>query len=359
MSFKTLTRQWIWLLSFVVLALTACNKDDDTQPADTFGPGIFIVNEGPFQNGTGSISFWDRQSDVVLQSIYFGLNGEDLGNIAQSMTIANGQAFIVVNNAGKVVAADAATFMKNGEITGLSLPRYMVALEGTSTAFVSQWGATGTDGSVAVVNTDNYTVTSTIPTGSGAETMLLVGDELWVANSGGFGRDSTISIIDVNSHAIKETIVVGDNPNSLVQDSDGNIWVICAGYAHNFDPNDPLSTPGKLVRISNKTISKTFELPNDAGRLIINSQGNRLFYLDSRYGGRVFDFFTNQPQLNTTPFLDGTWYSLGYDPVENTVLAGNAGDFSSPGSMTVVDATGNMVREVMTGIIPTFFVVRE
>lgn len=359
MSFKTFQRQWLWLLSFVVLALGACNKDNNPQPADNFGPGIFIVNEGPFQNGTGTVSFWDRQSGVVLQSIYFGLNGEDLGNIAQSMTLSGDEAFIVINNANKVVAVDAGTFKKKAEITGLALPRYMVALEGISTAFVSQWGATGTDGSVAVVNTDNYTVTSTIPTGSGAEGLLLVGDELWVANSGGFGRDSTLSIIDVNTLAVKETLVVGDNPNSLALDSDGNVWVVCAGYAHNFDPNDPLSTKGKLVKISNKTISKTFELPNDAGRLVINSQGNRLFYLDNRYGGKVFDFFTNQPQLNTTPFLDGTWYSLGYDPIENTLLAGNAGDFASAGSMTVVDATGNVIREVMTGIIPTFFVVTE
>ena len=358
MSFNTIFRQGIWLLAFVVLVLGACKKDN-TQPDKRFGPGIFIVNEGPFQNGSGTISFWDRQSGTIQQSIFFEQNGEDLGNIAQSMTLAGNQAFIVINNGGKVVAVDAATFKKSGEITGLALPRYMVVPEGSSTGFVSQWGTTGTDGSVAVVNTSNYTVTQTIPTGSGAETMLLVGDELWVANSGGFGRDSTISIIDVNTLTVKESIVVGDNPNGLVLDSDGNIWVTCAGYAHNFDPNDPLSTKGKLLRITDKSITKTFELPNDAGRLVINSQGTRLFYLDNRYGGKVFDFYTNQPQLNSTPFLDGAWYSLGYDFVENTLLVANAGDFSSAGSASVVDANGNLVRELMTGIIPTFFLVKE
>lgn len=359
MSFKSIQHKWLWLLSFALLALSACKKDDDTQPTEKFGPGIFIVNEGPFQNGTGTISFWNRQDGVVQHDIYSEVNGEDLGNIAQSMTIAEDKAFIVVNNGGKVVVVDVHTFVKIGEITGLSLPRYLVTQPGTSTAFVSQWGATGTDGSVAVVNTDNYTVTTTIPTGSGAEALLLRGDELWVANAGGFGRDSTISIVDVNTLSVKETLVVGDNPNSLVQDSDGNVWVVCAGYAHNFDPNDPLSTKGKLLKITGKVVSTSFELPNNAGRLVINKQGNRLFYLDNVYGGQAYDFYTNQPQVNSTPFLSGSWYSLGYDPVENTLLAGNAGDFTSAGTMSVADASGNVVREIATGIIPTFFVVNE
>lgn len=346
-----------WLLpALLSLALVGCNKDDTQPKEQIFGPGILIANEGPFQNGSGTLTHWDRQTGEVVQDAYGLANeGDKLGNIVQSLALHGDQLLIAVNNAGKVVVADANTLKFKGEITGLAMPRYITPLPGSDKAFVSQWGSSGLEGSVALVNTSTYAIEATIPTGAGAEAMLLVGNELWVTNSGGFGRDSTVVIIDVNSLQVVGTIVVGDNPNSIVRDQNGDIWVLCGGYAHNFDPNDPLSTKGRLVRLSNKVVTKTLELPNDAGRLIATPQGNRLFYLSNRYGGQVYEFYTSQPQLNNSPFLDGAWYSLGYDPVENTLLVGSAADFASAGVVRVLDGSGNLVREIPAGIIPTFF----
>lgn len=353
-------RQCAWLLlAIAALALASCKKDDNKQGVG-FTEGIFIANEGPFQSGSGSVSYWNRQTGEVSQGVFAAANGGEVpGNILQSMARSGNRLFSVVNNAGKVIATDATTLVKQGEITGLELPRYLVPLPGTQTAFVSQWGSDGVSGSVAVVNTSDYSIKSVIPVGSGPEAMLLLGNELWVANSGGFGRDSTVVIVDVDSLQVTGTIVVGDNPNAMVQDATGDVWVTCAGYAHNFDPNDPLSTKGRLLRITGKAVSRSFELPNDAGRLVINGQGNRLLYLETRFGGRVFDFYTDQLQLNTSPFLDGTWYSLGFDPVENTLLAGDARDFASAGVVRVVDANGTTVRELPAGIIPTHFLVLQ
>lgn len=347
--------RWLFF-ALSLLALASCNKDDSQPKEQVFGPGILIANEGPFQNGSGTLTHWDRQSGEVTQDAYGVANpGEKLGNIVQSMAIQGDRLLIAVNNAGKVVVADAGTLKYKGEITGLAMPRYIVPVPGTDKAFVSQWGSSGLEGSVALVNIATFAVEATVPTGAGAEAMLLNGNELWITNSGGFGRDSTVVIIDANNLQVLKTIVVGDNPNSIVRDQNGDVWVVCGGYSHNFDPNDPLSTKGRLVRISNKAVAKIYELPNDAGRLITTPTGNRLFYLSNRYGGQVYEFYPSQTQINNTPFLDGAWYSLGYDPVENTLLVGSAADFASAGVVRVVDSSGNIVREIPAGIIPTFY----
>ncbi len=66
--------------------------------------------------------------------------------------------------------------------------------------------------------------------------MLLVNNKVYVANAGGWGSDNTIDVIDISSDAVTSTITVGDNPNSLVIDASGSIWVTSGGAtAYNED----------------------------------------------------------------------------------------------------------------------------
>jgi hypothetical protein len=101
-------------------------------------------------------------------------------------------------------------------------------------AYISQWGATGVDGSIAVLDLTSWEIQQTISTGSGTEQMLQVDGLIYAVNSGGFGRDSLLLGIDPNSNTIISETAVGDNPGSLVAGDSGNIWTIGRGHTENF-----------------------------------------------------------------------------------------------------------------------------
>lgn len=354
--------KWTLISSLLIfgIALSSCNKNDDDGSSQNQTPsGIFITNEGPFQNGSGSVSFWDRSTETV-EHLYYerANNGAQVGNILQSMFVSGERAYLVVNNANKVIVVDFSNFEMIAEISGLALPRYFVTAN-NSKAYVSQWGSTGTDGSIQVINLDNFTIEKEIPTGSGAEQMILENDRLYVVNSGGWGRDSTLVVIDTNTDEIVNTIVIGDNPNSMVKDVNNDIWTISLGHTENWnDPNDPLNTKGKLVRLENEQIVQSFEVPGGRN-LVINEDGTKMYFTLNDFAGTVYDHWISQDNLSTDPFITGSFYRLGFDPVSRNLLAADAKDFATTGLIQMRDINGDLVRSFEAGIIPGGFWVAE
>ncbi len=354
------TRYNLILLAFLVLGLHACKDDDGGPEVTRYESGIFIANEGPFQNGSGTVTFWDRSTGETSQDIFAAANaGAQAGNILQSIHFHNGKVFLVANNAGKVLVADGETFEKEAEIQGLAQPRYLLPVS-SDKAFVTQWGADGLTGSVAVLNLNTFTVEKTIPTGSGPEKMLQIGNKLYIANSGGGfgGIDSTLAVIDLATETVVAKVTVGVNPNSLVLDKNGAIWVGCSGFTDWSDPSNPLNAPGKLVRVENETVALSITLPEQAHDVTINSDGDRLFFLGNNYGGNVFEMGITETLVNLEPFAAGAFYALDFDPVEKTILVGDAKDFQSNGEVKVFDLSGNEKRTIPAGVIPGAFWVK-
>src|SRR5690554_8182130 len=92
-------------LLFLAFLFASCSNDDDNQPAPIPGDyenGILITNEGPFINGSGTITFVSSDFSTVEQNIYRNVNGSDLGNVVQSMGFAGRDAYIVVSNSQKI-----------------------------------------------------------------------------------------------------------------------------------------------------------------------------------------------------------------------------------------------------------------
>jgi DNA-binding beta-propeller fold protein YncE len=351
------TRYNLILLTFLVLGLNACKDDDGGPEVTRYESGIFIANEGPFQNGSGTVSFWDRATGETTQDIFATANaGEPAGNILQSIHFHNGKVYLVVNNAGKIIVADGETFEKEAEILGLAQPRYILPVSNDK-AFVTQWGADGLTGSVALVNLKTFTVEKTIPTGSGPEKMLQIGDRLYVANSGGGfgGIDSTLAVIDLTLESFLYKITVGKNPNSLVVDKNGAIWVGTSGFYDWSNPSNPLNSPGSLSKLENGAATLTVTLPDQAYDLTINSDGDQLFFLENNYGGAVFELGIDETSVSLTPYIAGAFYALDFDRVEKTLLLGDAKDFQSNGEVRVYDLTGAPKRVIPAGVIPGAF----
>src|SRR5665811_1375054 len=148
-----------YLALAAIVTFASCTKDDDNSVSGAFSNGIFIVNEGLFQSGTGTITYFNADSNLVKQDIFEKVNNRPLGNIAQSMTIYNDKGYIVVNNAGTVEVVDLATFKSEATIANLINPSQFLVIDAKK-AYVSDW-----IGHVAIVDLTTNTVNLTIPVG--------------------------------------------------------------------------------------------------------------------------------------------------------------------------------------------------
>ena len=347
-------------VALLALLLSGCSRDERTDL--NLSGGVFVVNEGPYSNGSGSISFLKKQPLSAENDLFGRVNNRPVGSVPNSMTLHNGKGYIVINNSGRVEIVNASTLATEGNIPNLLQPRYMVC--SGNTGYVSEWGATASDGSVAVVDLISKTVTRRINTGVDAEAMLLVGNKLWVCNSSySFGaiNDNRVAVIDLASNTVSSHITVGDAPYDLVQDGNGAIWVLCKGkkvYDANFNLDLTASTAASLVRINASTLAVeqtlTFADKSDSpDDLEVARSGQQVFF--NTFAG-VFAVPVSSTALPTTPLFRGNFYALGVDPSDGLIYAADPRNYQSEGFVYRFNTNGAKQDSVRVGQIPTFFV---
>ncbi len=333
-----------------LLFLVSCTDDDDPiiLPLGDFENGYFVSNEGPFNNGTGSITFVGDDGTIV-QNAYKTVNKEDLGNIVQSITLANENAYVVVNNSNKIVVANRYTLEKVTEIKGddIKYPRYFVA-QGT-TGYLSNWGDPfdATDDFIAVIDLISNTVTQTIAVGEGPEEMLLENSKLYVNLQGGYSQNNQVVVVDTNTKTVETLITVGDVPNSIQSDDTGAIWVLCSGKP-DWTGDETSGQLYKIVTSSNATSFISFNTGEHPNHLVVEE--DNLFY---HLNGKVFKMDSKATSLPTQEITgwDGFYYAM--KGRNGMIYATDAGDYSSEGTLKVFDITSGALLETnATGIIP-------
>lgn len=350
-------RKLFFLLSLsATLFIQSCD-DNDPDPAKPGKDGYFVVNEGGFPNENASISYYDRATNQLTNDLFASVNGRPLGVQAQSMTIFEDKGYIMVQGSGKIEIIDADEYTSQGTITSdIENPRYFVGISSTK-GYVSDWGADGITGTVKVIDLNTNAVVKTIPTGQGANRMLKVGDLVYVTNSGGYGYDNTVKVIDTSSDAVTNTIIVGDNPNSIQQDAAGNVWVSSSGmtvYNDDWTVDEENSTKGSISKIgSNNTEVLRMELPEigygGAGSLSISPDGETLYYISN---GSIYALSTTATALPSSPLVSKAYYGLSVDPFTGNLIGTLAPNFSSAGTVEVMDDQGSVTGTYTAGIGP-------
>jgi len=352
---KTLNSIHFYLVIALLTTLTACTKDDDNKREGAFSNGIFIINEGAFAGGTGTVTYYNPDSNLVKQNIFEMVNGRPLGNIAQSMSIYNGTGYIVINNAGKVEVVDPGTFKSLSTITGLVNPSQFLFVE-NSKAYISDWV-----GQVAVVDLATNTVQKTIQAGTGPDMMVKTEKYVFVANSGGLGLDSTVSVIEYTLDQVVKTIKVGFAPSGMVADSKGKIWVLCKGIGFAGWPQAG-DTPGKLVRIDPSTMSIDFSFAfsstgDHPEKLVTNKEKSMLYFL---FNNGIYHFNTLLTSPIPEKLVSRYFYGLGYENKTGYLYASDPKDYSNAGIVLRYNSVdGKVVDSVQAGIIPRAFAFPE
>jgi len=347
------------IVAIAVLVLTvqtACKKDEDNPPEINAGNTIYIVNEGPFQTGSGTISIFDHDSNTVQTNVFESVNGRPLGNIVQSINVFENRAYIVVHKANVVEVVEAKTFESIGTIESVIEPRYFLGIT-SDKGYITSW-----DDKVYVVDLNSFEITDEIIVRTGPDKMLRKNDHILVLNKGGLGFDSTISVIDAGTNAIVETIQVGSVPSGIVEDKDGMIWVLCSGKGWNGFPQ-PGDTKGQLFRIDPDYLQwdRVINFPdsdNHPDQLAINSTGDTLYYI---YPDGVYEIGINSTDLSASALIPSStiFYGLGFDPVENNICVADPLDYTQAGKVYRYTPQGVPIDTISAGVIPNGFYFNE
>lgn len=343
------------ILAFMtILVFVSCTKETDDPPSSTtnYSNGVFIINEGAFMTGTGTITYMERNGSGVQQELYQNTNQlVPLGNIAQSMNVINGKGFIAVNNANKVEVVNLNSFQSTGTIEGLNQPRYIIQAKNVK-AYISCW-----DNTISIIDVESYVHLGQIAVGTGPEKMIKTGEQVWVLNQGGLSVDSTISVIDVNTDQIIQTIPIAPQPTGIQKDKNGNIWVLCTG--RNSWHTGAEST-GHLICIDPNDYSTIKDLEfagadQHPQKLAINASQDVLFY---NHSGGIYKFEILSDSLETVPFVEysAPLYGLGLDPSDDVIYSSDALDYTQSGWVYRYNAsTGAMIDSLQAGIVPGEF----
>lgn len=325
------------------LLLAACQPKEQPAGVGNYTEGVFVVNEGDF-GGKGTITWHSPTTGETVQEVFEQANnGAVLGQFVQSLTLHDGNAYIVVNGANRVIVADARTFQYKDTLGGLVLPRFVLPLD-ANTVLVSQWGKGGVAGSVVKVDLRTRSIVARIQTGAGPEKMLRQSDgSVWVANSGGFAADSTISVLDVvNNRETARLRTGGKNPGSLANGTFGGIrtYAHCRGY---FMDTTPRGWVGNIATTGTPTGHTVAPYGDD---LVSAPDGSRLYFAS---GAEVYTFDGSGPRK----WLSQNAYGLACDAQTGDVYCTDAKDFKSAGETVIYNASGQVKGRFRTGIAPS------
>ena len=113
----------------LLLLISSCDKPKSLGKEDHFlSEGILISNEGNFQWGNASVSFYDEEKDTLLQDVFQSVNQRPLGDVLQSIYLDDKYAYLVVNNSGKIEVVEKHSFDLQHTISGFMSPRYFADL---------------------------------------------------------------------------------------------------------------------------------------------------------------------------------------------------------------------------------------
>lgn len=339
----------------LIAGATACMKweygvqEDINLPAQ----GLFITNEGNFQYGNATLSFYDPVSKQVENELFYRANAMKLGDVAQSMVIRNGIGWVVVNNSHVIFAIDINTGKEIGRIVNLTSPRYIHFLSDEK-AYVTQiW-----DNRIFIVNPSSFSITGyiecpdmTMEQGS-TEQMVQVGKYVY---TNCWSYQNRILKIDTETDKVVAELEVGIQPTSLVLDKNNKIWTVTDGGYSGSPYGYEAPSLYKIDPVT-FTIEKRFRfsLGDWPSEVQLNGDGSKLYWINDN----IWEMDVDKGTLPSKPFIaaKGTiYYGLTVDPVNGDVYVADAIDYQQQGQILRYSKEGELLDTFYVGIIPGAF----
>jgi hypothetical protein len=231
MTLKQLTGYFLILA--IASSVSSCKKDNDiiTKPPETgkYANGFFVLNEGWYDHGGGTISFFNYDTKVLEDSVFTNENpGKDLGPKTSSLeygAVYNNKLYLLTKYGGPLVALDAFSLKETGRIESNVANdfRAFVALD-TTKALVS------TSDGIYPLNLQLMTFGTPLAGISGE-----VGD---MTSSGNYifalSASDGVDVINANNYSVVKTIAGIDV--GFARTTDGAVWAAGDSLLIRIDP---------------------------------------------------------------------------------------------------------------------------
>ncbi len=325
----------------------------DVEELTATGNGMFIINEGNFQYGNASLSYYDPATGQVQNEVFLRANGYKLGDVAQSMAVRNGVGWVLMNNSHVIFAIDVNTFKEIGRIENLTSPRYIHFISDTKAYVTQLW-----DNRIFIVNPSTYEITGYISvpdmsmqTGS-TEQMVQYGRYVF-CNC--WSYQNKIIKIDTETDRVVDELTVGIQPTSLVLDAYGKLWTVTDG-GYEGSPNG-YERP-RLCKIDAATFSIEqswdFNFGDTPSEVQINGDRTRILWINHD----IWRMDVTATRLPVIPLIEtrGTiYYGLTVSPHNDDIYVADAVDYQQSGKIYHYTEDGEFIDEFYTGVTPGAF----
>lgn len=340
---------YISILIIIPFFLFSCDKDFGEVKPDEETPlyyeaGLWVLNEGLFGQGNGEISF--ISDDKVYNNLFYNVNKIPLGDIPAAMLVEDDRLIITVNNSSKIYFLSKQNLSILYTIDVYS-PRQIIKIQ-SNEYLVSSFN----NNKMYYIQTNPSPVVSEIYSKKSTEAMILHGDYVFIANWSEFNSDypnNTVQIFDINTKSVIDSIVVGKEPNSMVKDKNGKIWVLCSG-GYNFEEHPSLLQfdPATKQILKNLTFSNQYSSPFS---LAINQVGDSLFFIEQH----IYKMSINAHLLPSTAFInsDGKNFYTISSPVNNNIYVSDVKNYQQEGDVIVYGLSGEQQKTFQVGINPS------
>lgn len=349
-------RHLLWIVAGVsMLSLGSCMEWDygETENFNASGAGLFITNEGNFQYGNATLSYYDPATCEVQNEVFYRANGMKLGDVAQSMTIRNGVGWIVVNNSHVVFAIDISTFKEIGRIENLTSPRYIHFLSDEKAYVTQLW-----DNRIFIVNPKKFEITGyiecphmTMESGS-TEQMVQYGQYVYVNC---WSYQNRILKIDTETDRVVDELEIGIQPTSLVMDRYNKMWTITDGgyegspYGH--EAPSLYCIDAETFKVERQFKFKFGDWPSEVQ---LNGTRDTLYWINNDVW-RMSVTASRVPVRPFLPYRETKYYGLTVSPADGDVYVADAIDYQQQGIVYRYGADGKQKDEFYVGIIPGAF----
>ncbi|MDP3928700.1 MAG: hypothetical protein Q8R57_06735 [Bacteroidota bacterium] len=300
-----------------LLMMASCDKTPEQiiaetpQLPDSNLVGMYIANEGNFQWGNASLSFYNPISGLVQTDIYKAHNGKGIGDVLQSIYAYQNKLYLVVNNSQKISVLDTKTWKEINTITGFNSPRYFLPVSAQK-AYISDLY----ENAVYVLNLNTQQISGKIKCSGWTEEMVLLSNKAFVC-----GVESPfVYVINTSTDQIEDSVHIGYGAQYMRQDLANNIWVLSNGKAPILPSLTKINTAGEIAL---QLWFKNGDMPR---RLEINEAKNQLFWINKD----VYTLFVNDTLLPSQALITAgnkNFYALGYEPYNKEILVSDAKDY--------------------------------
>ncbi|UTW62530.1 hypothetical protein KFE98_21455 [bacterium SCSIO 12741] len=341
-----------YLLLAALLVFLGCKKDPDFGPQqdnpeirDSLLAPVYsalVLNEGNFTYNNASLTLVDLDQRSDQQDFFFRSNQVKLGDVAQSITVRDTMAWIVVNYSGLIYQVSLPEVKIVKTLNGFVSPRYLLPVSDTI-AWVSDLGAE----KIYQLNLRTGEVSTRTVIEGWIEEMIVVGDRVFAC----MVKSHEVIVLNKHSGQVEKRISVGNQPQSLVQDYQGKVWVLCdGGWNVNTRKNPRLDR----IDVDRLQVDFTYTFPNiedSPTRLRTDGAAQQLYFLNR--GIYRIDVTNNTPSPELWLETPGrNLYGLGVSPDGKTILATDAGSFTAKGSILHIDSSANLLKTYPAGFIP-------